>query len=692
MRSFLSAIPAVPRRAALLLLAGAVLAGCGGPDVALNGTVVDAYTGKPIPEAVVKVGRQEATTDASGKYTLPRWATDEALEVQASGYAPASLPLSDRPELAQPTPPAVTLDTTLRPNTLSGVVKDAYTGQPVAGAVVRASDTVSTTTAADGRYVLNDVPEAFQVTVSATDYDPTDEQLSRQTALDLSLRPNAISGVVRDRVSNSPIAGATVKAGEITASTDAEGRYRLAGVPADATVEIVADGYSALTQPVEQTATIDAALRPDTLKGTLVNKTTGEPVLNAMILASPAENVPAVTSTRIISQTDGVFQLEGLPEEGVVQVLAPGYRKLVVPIGDDTLASTFELEPFVAKGAYITAAVASSPRLLDIYFDFIDRTELNTLVVDLKSDLRDDLGLVYYDSQVPLVKELGISADNMDIKAIVAEAKKRNIYLIARVQLFSHDNAIVDAKPEWGVQDKQLGEVYADYPAGRDGGIRYAYVDPTNRNVWDYNIALGVEAAQLGFDEVNFDYIRFTDWPRNDYDGFVERLGFSEPVDPRKPETMYKTILTFLEQAHNTINEAGAYVSVDVFGRVVLGPSLTISQDMQRMAAVSDYVSPMPYPSLWWGGVFDIEVPVREPYKVLYESTRVSLPFFNGNYGKLRPWLQDHTDPWSAPVVEYGPAEVRAQIDAVADVDPNIGWLLYNSANIYTEEALKPEN
>src|SRR5690606_8446799 len=123
-----------------------------------------------------------------------------------------------------------------------------------------------------------------------------------------------------------------------------------------------------------------------------------------------------------------------------------------------------------------------------------------SIVVDLKSDLRDDLGLVYYDSQVPIVKELGTSRDYVDMHAFLAEAKKRNIYTIARIQLFSHDNVLADARPEWGIKDLESGEVYADYPGP---GIRYAYLDPTNRNVWDYNIQLGIEAALMGFDEIN---------------------------------------------------------------------------------------------------------------------------------------------------------------------------------------------
>lgn len=674
-----------------LLLSCVLLASCGGPDVPLTGVVVDAYTGKPVAAAQVSLGSSSNATDASGRFQLNGWNPKGVLEVRADGYEAKQIPLEQQPQLAQPTPPAATLDTVIRPNVLRGKVMDAYGQQPVAGALVKLSDAISTTTSTDGSYALAGVPESFQLTISAADHDTFSQEVSRTTSLDAPLRPNILRGVVKDSYSNTPLANATVKAGTASTTTGADGAYTLENVPTDATVEIIADGYATLSQPLEQNITLDASLRPDVLKGTLVDSATGKPVQNATVIATPALNAVAIASVRIDDQTDGAFRLEGLPEQGFVQVLAPGYKKAVIEIKAGQVPNAIQLEPFAVKALYVTAAVASNKALLTEYFDLIDRTELNTIIVDLKSDLRDDLGLVYYDSQVPMVKELGTSADYMDVPWILAEAKKRNIYTIARVQLFSHDNALADARPEWAVKDLSNGEVYADYPAGRDGGIRYAYLDPTNTNVWDYNIQLGVEAAQLGFDEVNFDYIRFTDW-YGDKSGFAKRLGFSKPIDPAtNPTAMYETITDFMRQAHPATNNAGAFMSVDVFGRVVLGPSMTIAQDITRMAEHSDYVAPMIYPSLWWGGAFDVDVPVRAPYQVIKGSLESSKEFFAGRYGQVRPWLQDHTDPWSKPVVEYGPAEVRAQIDATHDFDPALGWMLYNSANIYTEQALKPQ-
>jgi hypothetical protein len=192
----------------------------------------------------------------------------------------------------------------------------------------------------------------------------------------------------------------------------------------------------------------------------------------------------------------------------------------------------------------------------------------------------------------------------------------------------------------------------------------------------------------MGFDEINYDYVRFPDNAPADYADFI----FSEPVDPvNNQEAMYEVIAGFAEEAHKAVNNAGAYVSLDVFGRAVLAPARPVSQDIERLAEHADYVMPMVYPSLWWGGAFGLDVPVAQPYETIKGSVEAAIPQFEGRYAVQRPWLQDHTDPWAPVVIKYGPAEVRAQIDAVSDVDPQMGWALYNSANVYTDAALRPE-
>lgn len=691
--------PRLPWRAVAalgLLLLATVLAGCNRPAVVLTGTITDAYTGEPVPQASVTIGNLTLTTDARGEFSTPRWRRSDILAVSAPSYEPLSLPLESRPELGATDALTLTLATALRPNTLAGTVTDEYSGTPLAGAEVTASfnltNTLTAATDATGRYSLDGLPEQFTLRVAAPDYAPIEQPVTRTTSLDLALRPNVLAGTVTDRYSGQGVAGASVSVGTAGTVTAADGSYRLADVPLTATsVEITADGYAPLSQELARSTTLDAVLRPDTLRGRLVDKLSGEPISNAAVLATTTFPGTDVAFERIAGSVDGGFTLKGLPEQGYLQILSPGYRTEVIPIRPDEVPTEIALERFRVKALYVTAAVASSPGLLNEYVELIDRTELNAIVIDLKSDLRDDLGLVYYDSQVPLARELGLSRPYIDMPGLVQRLKQRGIYTIARIQLFSHDNVLSDARPEWSIRVKETGEVYADYPGP---GIRYAYLDPTNRNVWDYNIQLGVEAALMGFDEVNYDYIRFPDWfgKRSE---FRDQLLFSEPMDPvDDPERMFEVITEFMDEAHRAVNGAGAKMSIDIFGRVVLGGSLTIAQDIRRMGNHTDYIAPMPYPSLWWPGAFDIPSPVEEPFKVLDAANAAGLKQIEGEYARLRPWLQDHTDPWAYKVVRYGPAEVRAQIEATEKYPEIDGWMLYDSANAYKGAfggAVKPE-
>jgi hypothetical protein len=679
-------IVATSLRLAAGLALAALLAACGGPQVPLTGTVTDAYTGQPVSAATVTHGERTLTTDASGVYLIDTWNTEEQLQISAQGYEPAIVDLAGKPQLERPQPPNVQLEAvTIRPNTLSGTITDTYTGQPLAGALVRASETISATTDASGRYTLAGVPESFTLSVAAPGYEPVSQPVAKTTSFDSQARPNALVGQVTDQFSGEPVPGVTVTAGTISATTDDAGRYRLEGVPETLTVTLDADGYAELTQPVERATTLDAVLRPDVLRGTLVNAETNEPVQNATIIATTSLTSSDVAFARIDNVASGSFTLEGIPEQGFVQVLAPGYRKAVIELKPGAVPPTIELEPFATRAFYVTAAVASNWDLLMTYFDAIDNTELNAIVIDVKSDLRDDLGLIYYDSQVPIVKELGTARPYMDLKAILDEAKKRNIYTIARVHIFSHDNVLAEARPEWAAKDRTTGGIFYDYPAP---SIKYAWLDPWNQNVWDYNIQLSVESVSFGFDEVQYDYIRFPslEFAADD----KERL---QLMKEGTPEERWANITEVLRRSQRAINGAGAFFSVDVFGYTAFRPSTLLGQNIEMMAEVTDYISPMVYPSHFVPGDFGFDNPAEHPYEIIKLSMEAGLEQVQGKRALIRPWLQDFTLVWVPDnlLVEYGPEEVRAQIRAVDEFPAVGGWILYDSANTYNEEALQPE-
>jgi hypothetical protein len=664
------------------------LVGCGAPPVVLSGVITDAYTGAPVNQATVTIGRTKLTTDPEGRYTTPRWNPADTMTVIASGYEIATVPLKTQEHLANTEVSTVTLETALRPNTLSGVVTDRYSSEPLAGAVVSittgATNTLTMTTSADGRYQFDAVSEQVTLEVSLPDYETLQETLERTINHDIALRSNVITGIVSDRYTEQPLGGVEVTAGTVTTQTAADGAYRLAGVPADVTMlDINIDGYAPLAQQFEPgVRVVDAVLRPDVLTATLVDQVSGEPVANATVIATTTLPGADVAFVRIDNSRSGRFTLDGIPEQGYLQVLAPGYRKAIVEIKPGSVPEEVTLEPFDAKALYVkTSTAAYQPERMQEFFDVIDRTELNAMVIDLKSDNLEDLGLIYYESQVPIIQELGTSKDLMDIRAILAEAKKRDVYTIARIHIFAHDNLLAQTRPDWAAQDTRTGkEFYADW--------NIAWLDPWNRNVWDYNIQLGIEAAQLGFDEIQFDYIRF---PNDASD--IEYMRLSKPHDPKvdAPE-MYQNIATFIEEAHRAMNGAGAFFSADVFGYATWAPQAQIGQNLELMAAHADYICPMVYPSHYYTHELGFDNAAAYPYEIVYESLKHGAELIGGKRAKLRPWLQDFTLIWvpNDQIVRYGPREVRAQIKAAEDFGAS-GWALWSADNEYTYDALKAE-
>src|SRR5919202_2493495 len=207
---------------ALGLALALLLSGCMGQPMALTFKVTDAYTGKPVPAATAKLGDTAVTTAATGTYRFAAWRRNDTLALSASGYAPAQVTLAAQPQLAQAEPPAATLNATLRPNTLAGVITDSASGQPVAGATVQISSTLRATTGRDGRYRLSGVPESVTLTVSAPDHAPLQQTLSRTTSFDARLHPKVLRGVVTDQYSSAPIAGDRVQVGSAAATTGAD--------------------------------------------------------------------------------------------------------------------------------------------------------------------------------------------------------------------------------------------------------------------------------------------------------------------------------------------------------------------------------------------------------------------------------------------------------------------------------------
>lgn len=664
-------------------LAFLLLIACGdSPKRTLRGTITDAYTNGPVDGAQVIVGnRPGIATNTGGAWQTQEWKPSDQIVIMASGYQSTTLPLGERPDINKSQTLTVTLDVALRPDTLSGVISDVYTGQPLPGAVVEvvgSTPVISATTDATGKYLLEGVPEALQIVVRAEGVEEQRADVRRSTEQHMAMRPNVLTGVVRD-TADRPVAGVSVQMGDAVATTDEQGEYRLLNVPPQGELIFTREGYDEVSRAFTETTRLDPiTLRPNVVAGVVTDLQSGAVLSDTFVMVSSTMTGTAVSSTR--TDKDGRFELKNVPEGAYLKALLPGYKRAETKIPAGGLQDGLKLEPIEVKAVYVKSVVAASKENVQEYFDLIDRTELNGIVLDLKSDNLEDLGQIHYASEIPLVKELGTSRDVMDIRWILAEAKKRNIYMIARIHVFSHDNELVKVRPDWYVQ-KDGEPWYADF------GV--AWLDAYNEEVWDYNIALAQEAAQLGFDEINLDYIRFPS------DGDLTGTIFKGPRDWRNnPDDMYNTIGRFLERAQKAINDAGAYVGGDVFGYAAWAPQPNIGQNLQVMGRYLDYVYPMVYPSHFLFGELGFENPGEHPYEIVAKSMELVKDQLNGPAARarVRPWLQDFTLIWVPDqyIVRYGAKEVRAQIDAAEAYDTN-GWGLWDSDNDYTEGALKPQ-
>lgn len=316
------------------------------------------------------------------------------------------------------------------------------------------------------------------------------------------------------------------------------------------------------------------------------------------------------------------------------------------------------------RAVYLTAPSVDN---LDAYLEFADETDVNAFVVDVK----DVTGEVMYPSEVALANEIGATRDILDLDSLLRELDERGIYAIARVSTFEDDILPVE-RPDLAVADTATGSQWTNY-------VGNYWSDPYNREVWEYNAAIAKEVAEAGFDEVQFDYVRFPS------DGPMGRLSY--PAGPGDGEDEGPNpIASFLEYADGEIEPTGAKIAADVFGLAAGDNGAGVGQDVEAFAPHLDVISPMVYPSHYPVGSYGFDNPNARPYGVVSESMsefEAAVREANPEI-EIRPWLQDFD--YGAPA--YGPTQVAAQIRAVYD-SGETGWLLWNAANVYTDGALK---
>lgn len=370
--------------------------------------------------------------------------------------------------------------------------------------------------------------------------------------------------------------------------------------------------------------------------------------------------------------------------------------------------------PQVVKGIYLTGWSAGYVPKLNHLLDLVKKTELNAMVIDIK----DYSGYVSYYIGNPLVKESGadgqvkISRPN----ALIKELHDNGVYVIGRVTVFQ-DPVLASAHPEWALRNASTSAVWKD-----SAGL--AWMDPAAEPVWKYNLTIAQDALARGFDEINFDYLRFAS------DGNLGNIVY--PFWDKKT-SRHIVIGNFFQYLRH--NMPDAKLSADVFGLATINhDDLGIGQVIEDAYKYFDYVSPMVYPSHYASGFLGYTNPAKYPYEVIKysldhalarlkagetitenatstpststEAVKINVPY----RAKLRPWLQD----FNLGAV-YNTVMVKKEMQATYDALLNFistppamitatstlieapnsantdygGWLLWNPANSYKEDILR---
>ncbi len=358
--------------------------------------------------------------------------------------------------------------------------------------------------------------------------------------------------------------------------------------------------------------------------------------------------------------SDGDPEVVSIPE-GWEETLPGEHDYNVVTYKNEALERTPEKEQQAAnaKGVHVTFSYASSQERWQNIISLVENTQLNAIQLDVK----DESGRMGYASNVELAKEIGADNDYLPIREMLADLRDRGIYSVARI-VVSRDPVLAQKKPEYMVKSQN------GTPLG--GGV---WVNPRSKDVWKYNVDLAKEAYELGFDEVQFDYIRFPEgkaaWSAN--------YG-QEDVRPK-----VEVITDFFRYAREEIGW-DKRLSAAVFGFIGYAQDdLKIGQRPERMGPYLDYMSPMVYPSHYSPGNYGYSNPNANPYGIVDKSLADFERLLQPTGCLIRPWLQAFT--LGPP--RYGREEIRAQIEASEKHSINT-WLLWNPGVYYNQEHIVP--
>jgi hypothetical protein len=391
--------------------------------------------------------------------------------------------------------------------------------------------------------------------------------------------------------------------------------------------------------------------------GRVVDFFTGKPVKGALV---------TLNNDVVLTDKNGIFTVSTALSK--LSVRAPGYGKTEqIPIPLNSTPQDIKLIPFTPKALYLSFFGIGNRNLRESAIKLTQETELNTLVIDVKGDR----GMIPYKSSIPLAAEVGAqrTITVKEVAHLMRSLKAKGIYTIARIVVFK-DNLLALARPEWAVKTPG-GEIWRDRE-------NLAWVDPFNKEVWDYNISIALEAAQYGFDEIQFDYIRFPE---------PSGLRFSMPPTE---ENRVNAVSGFLMEARRRLIPYNIFLSADIFGYVCWNLNDTkIGQRLEDLVTHLDYICPMLYPSGFQYGIPGYRNPVANPYEIIYLSLKRAQERTNLPSHRFRPWLQAFRD-YAFDGRYFNDKEIMGEVKAAEGFGSH-GWMLWNPRNTYSSAGLKKE-
>jgi hypothetical protein len=388
-------------------------------------------------------------------------------------------------------------------------------------------------------------------------------------------------------------------------------------------------------------------------------------VVDAVTGTAIADAVLTTAGQTFRSDSRGLFVLDPA-DGGVLRVRAHGYARAEMTIPSLHQSDVdVRLTPFRPKALYLSVYGIGDRTLRTAALSLLDTTELNALVIDLKGDR----GLVPYRSATALATQVGAQRVITigDLPALIADLRQRGIYTIARIVVFK-DSLLALAQPVLALR-KPDGSVFRDRE-------QLAWTNPYSRDVWAYNISIAVEAAKAGVDEIQFDYVRLPD---------ATGIAYDVPWTEQNRES---AIEGFLGEARKALTPFNVFLAADVFGYICWNRGDTrIGQNLEHLAGLVDYLSPMLYPSSFQFGIPGYRNPVDHPFEIVGLSLgragqRTQLPPV-----RFRPWLQAFRD-YAFGGRPFTAGEVRRQIDAAEHFGAD-GWMLWNPRNRYSAADLK---